>query len=472
MAADPRALVRVLDELLWTLRREGFSISTAQALDVARAVAAVGLERRAGVREAVACVVVSRASERARFDDLFDRFFAPGLEATGTLWDRLEAKGFDPTELDALRALLSNLGARDAGSGGSPGTVLDRGADLNRLLALSGMAAAIDAHSGSMLGFLTHRLTTEVGVALARRTLGVLRTQLVSTLGARGNELADALVRELERAEDEIRAFVNRTYQTRVTEHERDRASGRAETASLTSLTDPQIDEVRRAVRRFVERLRGAARVRARRARRGRIDAHRTLRGALRTGGVPFVIARKKRRRDRPKLMILCDVSDSVRAVARFLLEFTYAAQELFERTRSFVFVSELGETTHLFAQLPRARGHRRSVARGRGGSRGRQLELRARASCVRGAPSARPRPAHDGRHPRRRTHELPRRAAEVLDRIRERARALVWLCPEPRGQWSDGRQRDGPATRRSAPPSSRSAARATSRTRRVRSSI
>ncbi len=29
--------------------------------------------------------------------------------------------------------------------------------------------------------------------------------------------------------------------------------------------------------------------------------------------------------------------------------------------------------------------------------------------------------------------------APEALDRIRQRARALVWLCPEPRGRWLEG---------------------------------
>jgi uncharacterized protein with von Willebrand factor type A (vWA) domain len=73
----------------------------------------------------------------------------------------------------------------------------------------------------------------------------------------------------------------------------------------------------------------------------------------MRTGGVPFAPARRARRRDRPRLLLLCDVSDSVRAAARFMLEFVHAAHELFDRTRSFVFVSELGETTGLFAREP-----------------------------------------------------------------------------------------------------------------------
>src|SRR6202042_3714620 len=41
------------------------------------------------------------------------------------------------------------------------------------------------------------------------------------------------------------------------------------------------------------------------------------------------------------------------RAAAAFLLELMYAAQELFSHARSFVFVSELGETTRLFAREP-----------------------------------------------------------------------------------------------------------------------
>ena len=73
----------------------------------------------------------------------------------------------------------------------------------------------------------------------------------------------------------------------------------------------------------------------------------------MRTGGVPFAPAHRARRRDKPRLVLLCDVSDSVRAAARFMLEFVHAAHELFDRTRSFVFVSELGETTDLFLREP-----------------------------------------------------------------------------------------------------------------------
>ncbi len=86
--------------------------------------------------------------------------------------------------------------------------------------------------------------------------------------------------------------------------------------------------------------------------------------------------------------MILCDVSDSVRVAARFMLEFVCAAQELFDRTRSFVFVSELAETTELFEALPAGSALDPDPAR-RGGEPGAQLELRARPAGLRGATRA-----------------------------------------------------------------------------------
>src|SRR5690606_31542614 len=121
------------------------------------------------------------------------------------------------------------------------------------------------------------------------------------------------------------------------------RAPGDVLSRPFTSLDEREVEEVRRAVRLFVQRLRGGERVRRRRAARGRVDAHRTLRRAMRTGGVPFGLVRRARRRDKPRLLILCDVSESVRSVARFLLELTHVSQDLFSGTRSFVFVSELG---------------------------------------------------------------------------------------------------------------------------------
>ena len=433
-------MLRVVDELLWTLRRSGFLIATSQAIDVARAVHAVGFEDRDVLRDAVACIVVHRARERGRFDELFDRFFAARTRA-GSLWERLEGAGFGASELDALKDLLGRVAASGGDGAQHLGALLERGPELDRVLALAGMRRALDAQSRLQLGFTTYRLLQRAGMTRARESLGVLRAQLRDALGEeRGDLLADALAKELDSASADIRAFVEEAFASRDAELEAERRGPRKlEESAFTSLSEQEIDEVRRAVRRFAERLRGGERVRARRARRGRIDPHRTFRSALRTGGVPFAPARRRRRRDKPRLMLLCDVSDSVRAAAGFMLEFVYAAQELFERTRSFVFVSELGETTQLFARetvnvaLGQAYGGG-VVSVSDNSNYGRVLRA-FEAHAL--APD---RPPHDGGHPRRRAHELPRRRRPRSSIASASApSALLWLCPEATSEWALG---------------------------------
>jgi uncharacterized protein len=434
----PQALTRVLDELLWSLRRGGITIATSQAIDVARVATAVGLDDRGAFKEALASVVVVRAADRIRYDQLFDRFFASG-GGGGSLWDRLSSRGFDARELGELRGLLARISASGGDRLEHLGALLQRGAELDRLLYLVAGARALEGVNRLQLGFATHQVLARLGVARAHQELSAIRVRLREALGdERGNLLTDALRSELDRAAEQARVHVAETFERRDADLARRQSSKSLDTMPFASLSDAELDEVRRAVRRLAQRLRGGARVRTRHSRRGRIDPHRTLRRSLRTSGVPFSPARRSRVRDKPRLLLACDVSDSVRAVARFMLEFVYATQELFQNARSFVFVSELGETTRLFANEPvdvaLAQAYSGAVVSVADNSNyGRVLRifeqeyLRAidRRTTVVILGDGRTNYHEDG--------------ADVLDRIRVRARALLWLCPESRAEWQVG---------------------------------
>jgi uncharacterized protein len=441
MPPDPRALVRVLGELLWALRREGFDVSTAQAIDAFRAAAAVGLGCRRDLREALACVVVERPRDRARFDAAFDGFFDPSPPArrAPTLWQRLSQRGFAPEELAALRSALGRLAERHETGFAGLEPLLDRGSALDRALARRGALDRVGASSGPQLGFISYVILARIGSGPARRALLRLRAVLADVLGARGEALADALGAELDDAEREVKGHVRHRYERERAERAAVLGARRLTTTPFIALTDAQIEEARRAVRNLADRLRGGHGVRARRrVARGRIDPHRTLRRALRTGGVPFHLVRRTSRRDRPKLVVLCDVSDSVRAVGSIFLEFTFALQGLFEQTRSLVFVSEIGEATQLFARLPVrdaiARAWSGEVVPGADNSNYGRVLRTFEARYGRGLDR------HtvllilgDGRT----NYHDP--AADVLGRLRRRSRAVLWLCPEPRGAWGSG---------------------------------
>jgi hypothetical protein len=435
---DTRVLSRLLDELVWTLRREGLLIGPAQVLDLESAVATLGWGSRFAIEEAAAAITVQRAPEMPRFRAAFASFFST-VTPSRDLFERLLVAGFTPAELAALRDLLDALPAdlpAHQEEASRFRALLEQGAELDRLLRLAGTRRELDElRSPLQVGFFTQRLAQSVGLPKARQRLAALRQSLRGALGERGDALADALARELDRAQETLRDDVARSFRTPL--HAESAARKRDE-MPFTSLSSRELEEVSRAVRSFADRLRGRERVRTRRARHGAIHPGLTFRRLLRTGGVPFTPVRRRKRRDKPRLLLLCDVSDSVRAASRFMLELVYAAHELFDKTRSFLFVSELGEATKLFEREPA----RVALAAAYGGevipvtdnsNYGRvfrAFEARYISSVDRRTTVV---ILGDGRT---NFHEA---SAHVLERLRARARALYWFSTEPRAAWSSG---------------------------------
>ena len=77
-----------------------------------------------------------------------------------------------------------------------------------------------------------------------------------------------------------------------------------------------------------------------------RIDMRRTLRRSLRGGGAAIDLARKKRVRRHPPLVILCDISGSMSRYSRMLLLFMHAVTSDRDRVHSFVFGTRLTNVT------------------------------------------------------------------------------------------------------------------------------
>jgi uncharacterized protein with von Willebrand factor type A (vWA) domain len=422
------------------LRRAGLLVAPPQVTELARAISLVGWDDPRSVCEATSALVLQRTSDAPRLQAVFAEFFARAAPV-GDLWTKLEAQGFTGAELAALRELLAAIVDQDAYGAAESSirfrALLDGGVELDRLLSLADFQRDIEALRNPLqVGFFTQRAIGAIGLRDARARLGPLRQHLRGALGDRGDALADALAAELDRAGATVRDHIRRSLGR--TDEDRLRPGRKPEDLPLASLTDADMEEVRLAVRAFADRLRGAARVRTRHGRRGRIDPGRTLRAMLRTGGVPFKPIRRRRRRDRPRLLLLCDVSDSVRAVSRFMLELVAAAHELFAHTRSFVFVSELGETTGLFQREP----VRAALAAAYGGDVVPVTDNSNYGRAFR---------VFEERH----LAEVDRRTTVVilgdgrtnyhdasegtLARVRVRARALYWLSTEPRSSWATG---------------------------------
>lgn len=104
------------------------------------------------------------------------------------------------------------------------------------------------------------------------------------------------------------------------------------------------VEEIAQRMRRRLLRRRHAA------ACGNRLDVRRTLRASLKTGGVPFSPVWLARRRERPQVYLLVDVSRSMETHARLFLRIARAFVGVLD-ARVFVFHTTLAEVTRLLSR-------------------------------------------------------------------------------------------------------------------------
>jgi uncharacterized protein with von Willebrand factor type A (vWA) domain len=83
----------------------------------------------------------------------------------------------------------------------------------------------------------------------------------------------------------------------------------------------------------------------------GRPDIRRTLRKNMRRGGELLEIVHKRPKRNRTKLIAICDVSRSMDLYTAFLIQFLYAMQQVYRRTETFLFSTTIQRVTNVLKE-------------------------------------------------------------------------------------------------------------------------
>lgn len=183
-------------------------------------------------------------------------------------------------------------------------------------------------------------------------------------------------------------------------------------------------------VEELARRLRTRLSRRYKRGRYGRLDFRRTFRAAVASGGTPIELFWRYRRPGKPDLVAFCDLSGSVAIVSDFLLALIAPASEYFRRVHTFAYVDRLCEVSfengyvvpHETLDLY-ARSDFGKVLQQFWRDEREQLLTRNTIVLLLG----------DARNNRR----PPR--TDLLARMRDRAKKVIWLNPEPRERWNTG---------------------------------
>lgn len=122
----------------------------------------------------------------------------------------------------------------------------------------------------------------------------------------------------------------------------------------FATFTDDEVAQMRKLIMLIAPKIATSVSRRKKVDSRGdEFDPRRTLRWSLRHGGEIFDLARRKRRIRKNKLILLCDVSGSMDAYSRLLIQFVYALQNQLRGVETFVFSTKLHRVTHLLRGKP-----------------------------------------------------------------------------------------------------------------------
>ena len=150
-----------------------------------------------------------------------------------------------------------------------------------------------------------------------------------------------------------VRDYVEREYLLNATGKNRQFMDEILSKTRLNNIEHHYLHKVHELVRKMAKRLAARHSRKRKITRRGQLNMTKTIRQGIPHDGVMFRTYWKQTRKDKPRILAICDVSGSVAAYAKFLLLFLYSLQDILPQVRSFAFSSHLGEVSHLFDEYP-----------------------------------------------------------------------------------------------------------------------
>ena len=312
-----------LTNFIRALRSSDVRVSTGEAIDAARAVALMGYKDKQQLKDTLRCVLPKTLDEIATYDALFDLYFASNRTAASAESNTDTEGGNDPADTTDPVALIES--------------------DDEAAIATAIEQAATDANLNDI------RFSTQVSYYAQQmvRAMGgdSLQARLLEALQGRGPE-ADAEAQKLidvrreltlrarERAE---RAFD--VFGAGATEQFR---NDYAAQKNLSAMDRSDLERMKILIAKIAKRLAVKHSRRRRKTNRGQLNIRRTMRENAGFDGTPFNVIWRQKRKDRPKIIVICDVSGSVARYVRFLLLLLWSMKDTVPDMHAFAFSNRL----------------------------------------------------------------------------------------------------------------------------------
>ena len=451
-------MTEVLTDFIRALRAADLRISTSETIDAGAVLQLIGYDDRLLLRGALAQALAKTEDEKAAFAETFDRFFAfrqidkpaggppSAQEPDGEGQGDGEANGHDgqpgsPQQGEGGGA--PGGGGGQSASGGAEGedgaepdlvALLESG-DQARLAVALAEAARVEGlnqiRSFMQRGLFAYRIMQRMGLAGLDRVIHEEQGSAEPERQQRGARLEAAR----EQLRGQVRDYVEKQMQLFTANAGRRLREDVLSQIRLTNLDQSDLRIMRELVRKMAKRLVALHSRRRKIDRRGVLDVRKTIRANIEFDGLMFHTKWKQERIDRPKVMAVCDISNSVAPVARFLLMFLYSVQEVLPKVRSFAFSNALGEITPLFESHDMDEALAEAIKRHGGGGTDYGQAFVDLAELALDDIDHRTTVLIMG--DARSNYTDPR--ADILKLIHQRARRVLFLNPERKTSWDSG---------------------------------
>ncbi len=448
-------MTQVLGDFIRALRAADVRITTSEAIEAGEALALIGYKDRELLRQGLAQALSKSVDEKQAFFETFDSFFAfrsfsesgegggsgeqnAGTDSSGADENAQGEAGEGPAQGG------QNPGGESSGEGMGGGEgqasareslvdILERGdraAMQERLADAARRVNLNDIRFFTQRGMFALRILNLMGIEEVDDVIAEAEASGDPAQQGRGQRLhaARTALRE------QVRDYVEKQLAIFAANAGRKLREEILAETRLNAIERSDMKLMQALVRKMAKRLIALHSRRKRVARRGQLDIRRTIRANVEYDGLLFHTVWKQRRLERPKVMALCDVSGSVSQTSRFLLMFLYSLHEVLPNVRSFAFSGNLGEVTELFEHNDVDYAMAETMSRFGGSTDyGEALETFERLA------------GDDVDHrttvlilgDARNNNGEPR--ADILRKIHDKARRVIFLNPEPRSNWNTG---------------------------------
>jgi hypothetical protein len=408
-------------------RGAGVRISPSESIDAMRAVADVGFADRDVLRDTFLLTLAKTPQDKQSLSECFDLFFQQPEINPPVAQDNQPGESQEKDNAETP----SGEGAASAPSGLRPLAQMLMSQDRNAMAAALANAASTaqlsDIRFFTQRGIYSSRILEQLGIAQLRDDLDALTVSDPAQ--------AERLAAATEALRDTVRDTVTQALALYGREESENLRNEILRNAPMSQLDHRQIEQMRVLIRQIARRLRERYSKPRKRQRRGHLDVRRTIRRNAAWGGVPFLTTWKRRHRDKPKIIAICDVSGSVARVSDFFLLLIYSLHEVVSDVRSFAFSGHLIEVSDMLDKQEAPQAMKEIMAQVGFGSSdyGKSLADFEKLCLSAVTPQTTVIVLGDAR-----TNNLDPRA-DILRRISERSKRLVWLNPEGRMAWGWG---------------------------------